>query len=378
MIHASQLFKLDRLNQMIAEGFVNVQKHPKYNYRIYNYSNTAVFGGVWNDVTLQCRGLILDHDYNVVARPFPRFFNIEELSSSDTLLKQPFLCFTKADGSLGVLYPRPNDEGHAIATRGSFTSDQAIRGTDMWNKVYYDIENAYFEPAEGYTYLFEIVYPENRIVLDYGGRSELIFLCAIHNETGTSVFNFGDDHDWPGARVEQHTGFDNPKELKDLNLENEEGFVLYFPGQNKRVKVKFEDYIHLHRILTNTSNKTIWKALKDGTGLDKLLENTPDEFYRYVKNTITELQDQYMDILLKVKGDFESILKNHCPYQDKPWEFQVAWAKQNRKEFASLAMQKKYPGLLFAFLDGKNFQDKIWDLIKPRYEKPFWNTEEDA
>ncbi len=34
------------------------------------------------------------------------------------------------------------------------------------------------------TYLFEIIYPENRIVIDYGDSDDLILLSIINNETG--------------------------------------------------------------------------------------------------------------------------------------------------------------------------------------------------
>lgn len=37
---------------------------------MYNYTAKAQYDKLWNEVTLQCRGLILDGDGNVVARPF--------------------------------------------------------------------------------------------------------------------------------------------------------------------------------------------------------------------------------------------------------------------------------------------------------------------
>jgi hypothetical protein len=36
----------------------------------------------------------------------------------------------KLDGSLGILYPTP--DGHAIATRGAFVSEQALHATELW------------------------------------------------------------------------------------------------------------------------------------------------------------------------------------------------------------------------------------------------------
>ena len=42
---------------------------------IYNYSRSCTLEGVWNEATLQCRGIIVDKDYNILARPFEKFFN---------------------------------------------------------------------------------------------------------------------------------------------------------------------------------------------------------------------------------------------------------------------------------------------------------------
>src|SRR5438477_616996 len=44
---------------------------------LFCYSQSCVFDGQWNDVTLIARGLILDmKQETVVATPFPKFFNV--------------------------------------------------------------------------------------------------------------------------------------------------------------------------------------------------------------------------------------------------------------------------------------------------------------
>ena len=197
-IHVSNLFSIDLLNRMIDEGFVNRQKHPELDLWIYNYSHTCQFSRVWNDVTLQCRGLILDADMNIVSRPFSKFFNLEEHPRSDVRFsKKDFQVFEKLDGSLGILYP--TGTRYAIATRGSFTSDQALRASMLLQERYVD-----FVPEPGYTYLFEIIYPDNRIVVDYGGVEGLVFLCAVDNVTGANVFEFGGSGDWPGLKAARY------------------------------------------------------------------------------------------------------------------------------------------------------------------------------
>ena len=120
-------FDIFELQKLISDGYVNVQKHPKYDLLIYNYSHKCQFDQKWNEITKLCRGLILDKDYNIITRPFTKFFNYEELdsnfipwASSDYVYVQE-----KIDGSLGILFYYNE---WILATRGSFTSDQAIRG----------------------------------------------------------------------------------------------------------------------------------------------------------------------------------------------------------------------------------------------------------
>ena len=60
-----------------------------------------------------------------------KFFNLEERPETalPALPPGPFEVFEKVDGSLGILYHA--GDGPALASRGSFTSDQALRGTRL-------------------------------------------------------------------------------------------------------------------------------------------------------------------------------------------------------------------------------------------------------
>lgn len=149
--------------------------------------------GAWNPATLLCRGLIVDAHDRIVARPFPKFFNWEEKQTADRLraaagraggggdeAKHRLEVYEKLDGSLGILYfygGRP-----AIATRGSFDSPQARHATGLLHGAPYRAALAALNPA--YTYLFEIIYPENRVVVDYGTRNELVLLAVCNTATG--------------------------------------------------------------------------------------------------------------------------------------------------------------------------------------------------
>lgn len=342
------LFSAALLERMIEEGMVSSRQHPTLPLTILNYTAQAQYTGCWNDCTIQCRGLIIDADGEIISRPFPKFFNLAEHAPSE-FADHDFLIHEKLDGSLGILYVYDGQKG--IATRGSFESLQAIKGTRLLE------ESDLFVPLDGYTYLFEIVYPENRIVVDYGDLEALIFLCAIHNDSGATVFEFGEPYDWPGQRAERYdSSVDFSLVASELVRENAEGFVLYFPGLNRRVKVKFDEYVRLHRILTNCSSKTIWQVLSSGDSLDLILENVPDEFYSWVRQVESDLTAQFDEIKRDAEAKFNQIVAS---FGD------LATARSWRREFAIEALKHKNNSLIFALLDGKDISEAIWKQIKP-------------
>jgi RNA ligase len=328
------------LREMLDERMVIIQKHPGAALFIYNYTNKAQYEGVWNEITLQCRGLILDADLNIVSRPFKKFFNLEE-HPADVIPNEPFEVFEKLDGSLGILYWL-GDVPH-IATRGSFISEQAVHASGILLERY----NTGFDQLDrNLTYLFEIIYPQNRIIVDYGDKDDLVLLAVIDNKTGEDLSL--PDIGFP--IVKKYNGISDFKLLKDLAEENREGFVIRFKS-GLRAKVKFAEYLRLHRIVTGVSNIVIWEHLSEGRSFEDLLDKVPDEFYDWVKKTIDELKSQYETILANSRDVFKQL--------------------ETRKDTALYFQTQKYQAVLFAMLDGKPVEKIIWKMLKPAYAKPF-------
>ena len=174
----------DVLDQpLLGDGVAGIrppQRHPSLPLAVYNYTETAQYADVWNAVTLACRGLIVDAGTGAVAGPaVPKFFNHGQPGAPELDLAEPVDVTDKADGSLGILYP--SADGWAVATRGSFASDQARHATAVLRHRYAGVH-----AAAGLTVLVEIIYPANRIVLDYGGLDDLVLLGAVDIATGRS------------------------------------------------------------------------------------------------------------------------------------------------------------------------------------------------
>ena len=75
---------LEILNKYYEDGWLIKQTHPTLDLTIWNYSPKVQYEKLWDDITLQCRGLVTDNEGNVVARPFKKFFNIEEGKHTST------------------------------------------------------------------------------------------------------------------------------------------------------------------------------------------------------------------------------------------------------------------------------------------------------
>jgi hypothetical protein len=332
------------LQSMIAEGYVQVNPHPSANLFIYNYTSQAQYDQKWNEVTLQCRGLIMNGNLEVVARPLSKFFNIEELNPKD-IPAEPFDVFEKLDGSMGILYFIENKP--FIATRGSFSSDQAIVATNI---LYEQYQPTFHLLNPNLTYIFEIIYPANRIVVDYGDTKDLILLAILDTKSGQELplENIG----FP--LVKKYDGIEDYSILKSLEEENKEGFVVRFKS-GFRLKVKFAEYARLHYIMTNVSNKSIWLHLSENKPLNDILHLVPDEFYAWVKQTEEKLKAQYAAIEKQAKSEFKVL--------------------EDRKATAAYFKTCTYPPILFGMLDKKDYSTHIWRMIKPKFEKPFFHRD---
>ena len=286
----------ETLEKYISEGLITSRKHNELDLWILNYTPEVQYERLWDDVTLNCRGLIVDKDYNVVERSFPKFFNYGELDPSQ-IPDEKFRVYEKMDGSLGILYW--HNHKPKIATRGSFHSDQAEKATRMLKKFKIPVDSFL---SRRYTYLFEIIYPENRIVVDYGREEELILLGAIDKITQNFVHPIDlEDLTW-FFKIPKEYSF-SLKEMLSHNNENSEGYVIVFES-GFRMKIKFEDYVKLHAVMTELSSRHIWEALRDGD-FHKILEIIPDEMYDWVHKVHEEIMNDYKKVKDAATKEFE-------------------------------------------------------------------------
>lgn len=396
MTTLNDIFDVDAFWQQVEDEYILVNTHPEdANLKIADYTSKQQFRGDWTPEALNSRGLIFEKDSGkILARPFEKFFNFDEPSAKNpppgVMIKSP-----KMDGSLGIIYPYQG--GFAVATRGSFKSTQALHATALLQEYFargvvdeYYLQSLYYL---GYTVLVEIVYPENRIVVNYGGVDDLILLDVLEVSTGKSdlsLFTELEKGGWPLSAVKEVYGSGFYDTIASEISDDEEGFVLYWPAKNLRLKVKGATYVHLHRIMTNMSSRDIWQflavndckrfitetkqwaeylredpkrceeILKSGDDwITPFISDVPDEFYGWIKDTIFRLKKEKRAVYNELRERVSAL--------------KLIPEGRERAEFASKL--KDGDVLLFASIGNRDIEKILtpyaWRQVYPGRELPF-------
>ena len=365
---------IKELRKLESEGLITLRAHNELPLWIANYTPEVQYERLWDEHELlkQCRGLIVDEDGNIIARSMEKFFNIEEHKEFDSLPDIPYgqhhTIYDKLDGSLGIIFWYNGK--WRVATRGSFHSEQADKARELLKN--YETEKM----DKDYTYLVEIIYPENRIVVDYGDMEELVMVTKIHTEIGVEPIELSSLHESNVFPIVEEVPFnihslEKYRERLDESCkgEDKEGFVIHFES-GLRIKVKLEDYVRLHRLMTGLTKRKVWELLKEGEDIEELYKTAPDEVYDWiteVKKEILTKKVLYTSISVILFNAIKDMVKDND-------------GNIERKEFALAVKANEtinnlnIKGIMFKLLDENDIEDDIWKLIKPEHEP--LNTEE--
>jgi len=103
---------------------VQVKKSSSYpELMVLKYKKKVFFKNLWTLELLQCRGLVLDNDYNCVVRPFDKIFNYGE---NGTTFNRDDMCVysRKVNGYMGAV-TNTHKHGVIYSTTGTLDSDYA-------------------------------------------------------------------------------------------------------------------------------------------------------------------------------------------------------------------------------------------------------------
>ena len=340
---------------------------------IWNYTHKAQYDRVWNDTTMLARGLITTPGGTIHSRSFRKFFNLGESPGPGIgeLPSESPVITTKMDGYLGLTYVHGGRV--KIASRGSFTSEYAQWATKWLQEV---SPNAYDELNwASYTFVFEILYPYRRIVVDNSNNFGLCLLAIIHTDSGDElhrefVVHTAKLHGWPVVKYwDTHSLVACIDSAKTLNGTEQEGFVAHYPKTGIRVKIKGEDYCRIHRIATRLTKRRIWEMLSPempstgGTQIHEIMEILPPEYSNWIKSEAAELLTQknelYKRALLAV---------------DRVWP-KLARPAPGTRKYIVMALQDNFKDVwheALYLIDGKEHLaiESIWNRIRPDHAIP--------
>ena len=292
----------------VEKGLLREVVSPCGRLVLWNYTDHCTYERAWDEITLNARGTVYEIETGeIVARAFPKFFNYGELDEekkADILAAKEFDVYEKMDGSLGIIF---NYEGEwFVNTRGSFTSDQAVKGKEMLTNKY-DMSDI----PKNISILAEIIYPENKIIVDYGDTEELVILGSYLTGTNSFLNTCKTISEKSGIRVAPSYKFDSIQSLMDhmATLDHtEEGYVVRL-ADGYRVKFKSAEYLALARILSHISPLTFWERMENGKIDRSFLESLPEEFRDECDRIADTLEEQYQKTYAEVVGGFERTLK---------------------------------------------------------------------
>lgn len=351
----------------VEAGYITKRNHPENpELVILNYTNEAVYERVWNEATLQSRGLIINENTGEVkARPFRKFFNYGEETGKTITLPEGEPTFSlKLDGSLGISYTL-EDEMY-WATRGSFKSPQSKVANRIWKQKYSHVD---ISKANGITLLVEIIDRHTRVVVNYNDQSDLILIGAVRTEDGydfshKELVELANDL---GMNVNQTVDltFEQALDLAKEIDHQQEGWVLRWPN-GFRLKIKGQQYMEIHKILYGVSDKQkveSWSTHR----LAELITYLPEEYRPEMEELDALLTGIEKDLKVETEALYHDAITKH-PEDRKAFSLYLKTATERNfiRNFAFTLRDSKQPNYRYhiyrnyiAFLEGTSWEQSI-------------------
>lgn len=303
----------------------SVKKHDKKDLYLIKYKHLGID---WSQpYALEARGIILDGDSNVVARPYKKFFNYKELLNRDDLPREirllskwdrdkKYTVLEKLDGSLAII--SQYEDEMIYASSGNMEGKYPHMFKMWFDKNLTPMQKRKLKKiTKNHTLLFEYVSPKNRIVVPYK-KEDMVLHGIINTKTGEEIFDkivFDSIAEDIGVNTANRFAitYETIMRVKKQQSGEDlfEGFVVRF-DDGKRIKIKLDEYVELHSDHTLSMGKVDSRAkikhyinrLEEGTldDLISILEERNDIHAMKVINKVISLNNEFYDLLEHAKG----------------------------------------------------------------------------
>lgn len=290
-----------------------------------------------NPIVRDCRGIVLEREsWNVVAKPFRRFFNAgEDAESFSQFDWADFSATEKIDGSLIICYHYQGE--WYVNTSGSFGLGECNFSGKTWRELFWEtsgIDRSKLDPK--FTLLFELWTPYNKVVRTYPKPSAWL-IGAFHNESleeqsRSALIYIGRQIGTPLPEYYSFSGHDDiagflqERTLTDKTFEG----VVVRDSKDERYKVKSQTYLVLHHLFDN-GNVFNPKRL-----VPLVLAGETDEVLAY----LPEVKPHLERVQESVTNEYNNLVEL--------WG--NTWQIPDQKEFAlSIVGKTPFSGILFNF-----------------------------
>lgn len=242
----------------------------------------------------ECRSVVIDIEKEcIVLCPFSKFFNINELEETSVENIQKRIknanCVEFSDKLDGSMQSARWYENQII-----MAGSQAINPDNSWRledgyRMIYELSRykKMLQEFPNFTFVFEYISLRDAHVVKYKKEQEGLYLIGMRDiNTGVelpydTIMNIANEHNIPTTKVFNKTLDQVMIELDDKSSDEAEGFVINIDGY--KVKVKYNDYVHIHKALSKLSSiNLIIRSIADGQ-YDDLLSKLPFAYHDDVK-----------------------------------------------------------------------------------------------
>lgn len=219
--------KIEIPQSYLDEGYISRIKHPEYSIFLYNYTEKCRIYHKWDTITMKCRGLILNHNNVVIARPFEKFWNYDTFDIGPQAMRdnEPIEVYEKVQGIYLIGFYTPSGE-YQLTERTDFFTENSYLANTFFKEFYSE-----FCFEEDYTFLFELS--------ERADTLGLFLLGAINKETGENASKeiLNEYSLLMSIPLPSYTEFDSFNEFTQFKEENniQEQYVVKFKSGTRMI-----------------------------------------------------------------------------------------------------------------------------------------------
>ena len=234
---------------------------------VLKYTRRVFYDNLWSEELEHCRGTIVDKDFNLIAYPFQKIYNLGVESRAPVLDDNTLVtAFRKVNGFMVAVTVHKGEL--LISTTGSTDNDYVNYAKEMMSKHtpltdWLMVLNT--SDTEGMTFMFECVHPSDpHIVIEKPGMYLLGYReNSWESKVGHNPFTIQDLAHMLNCFFPESTTT-NMVRLKELAKEcKHEGFVFY-TEDNVSAKIKSPYYLTAKWVARNPrTDKLLTKEFKE-------------------------------------------------------------------------------------------------------------------